>query len=152
MKAERKAHLITARLANPAGPGNPVPLFIVTSWSIFVPMKLFSHRIFSILGLVLYLGGNVLIEAAHHDEANTLLRSTPMLESHDCGAKEIHIAWEDARHCIACSHFTQRLSIEASAFSGTNASMFLLTVVPTHAEQTLEIDLLHSGKRGPPRA
>jgi hypothetical protein len=113
-------------------------------------MKYYLRHIFAAFALLSYSFGGVLIELTHHDEIAVLLRSKPVLETHDCGAKEIHIAWEDARHCVACSHFTQRLSTEASAFLGADASVYLLAVLSTLGEQTLETDILYSGKRGPP--
>ena len=126
---------------------------LVSDWNIKYishTMSYLSRHIFTALVLLSYLLGSALIELTHHDEIAVLLQSKPVLERHGCGAKEIHVAWEDARHCIACSLFTKRLSTEAKTFSIVNASVCLLTVLPTHAEQMLEIDIVHSGKRGPP--
>lgn len=112
-------------------------------------MKLFSHCIFSVLGLVLYLSGNALIEVTHHDEANILLHSRPRMESHDCGGKEIHLSVENARHCLACSYFAQRLSTETNPLVLQAANIFI-TVVAIPSDDTVEADVFHSGERGPP--
>ena len=112
-------------------------------------MKSFSHCIFSILALVLYLGGNALIEVTHHDELNILLHSKPTLESHNCGAKEIHLSVENARHCLACSYFAQRLSTETHPLVLHAASIFI-TVHLLPSDNTVETDVFHSGERGPP--
>lgn len=112
-------------------------------------MKLFSHCIFSVLGLVLYLSGNALIEVTHHDEANILLHSRPSLESHDCGGKEIHLSVENARHCLACSYFAQRLSTETNPLVLQAANIFI-TVVAIPSDDIVEADVFHSGERGPP--
>ena len=113
-------------------------------------MKSISRHTLSVLTLLLYIVGGALIEISHHDESNLLLHSQPVLESHDCGAKEIHVAWENARHCLACSHFAQRFSTEAGNFSVIDASLITLASLPSHIEQTLETDILYSGKRRPP--
>jgi hypothetical protein len=115
-------------------------------------MKQFPRHFLAPVVLLCYLLGFLLVELTHHDASAFFLESRPVVESHDCGAKEIHIAWEDARHCVACSHFSQRLSTEANAFSGINASVYHVAVVSTHTEQPLETDILYSGKRGPPFA
>ena len=129
-----------------------ITLFPNTATGIFLPMKHFTRHIFPFLALLSFLFGSVLVEFAHHDEHSILLQSDPVLESHDCGAREIHIAWEDARHCVACSQSTQRLSTEARSFSAPDATVSVLSVLLKYAEQTLETDILYSGKRGPPFA
>ncbi|MEK7672103.1 MAG: hypothetical protein AAB344_07790, partial [Bacteroidota bacterium] len=73
-------------------------------------MKYPNRHILSVLVLLIYIAGAALIEIAHHDETNLLLHSQPALKSHDCGAKEIHVSVENARHCLACSQFAQRFS------------------------------------------
>jgi hypothetical protein len=125
-------------------------LFSNTATSIFPAMKFFSRHILFVFTLLAYLFGSVLVELAHEDELVVLLQSKPVLESHDCGAKELHVAWEDARHCIACSHFTQRLSPEVGTVFISEASLYLLAVLRARSEQTLKTDILFSGKRGPP--
>jgi hypothetical protein len=132
-----------------------IEIDLVSRWAnkyISAAMKFLSQHILHLCVLLSYLFGSVLVELAHHDEHALVLQSNPVLESHDCGAKEIHVAWEDSRHCIACSHFSQRLSTEANAFSGINASVYHVAIVSTHTEQPLETDILYSGKRGPPFA
>ena len=109
-----------------------------------------KRNMLSLLVLLCYLTGGALIEITHHDDTNFLLQSQPVLSSHDCGAKEIHVSVEDARHCLACSHFAQRFSTEAGNFSVIDASLITLASLPSHIEQTLETDILYSGKRGPP--
>jgi hypothetical protein len=107
------------------------------------------HRI-SILLLLAYAAGSILTEATHRDAADVLLHSRPVFEQHECGAKEIHVAFEDARHCLACSHFAQRFAIEALLVSIATSE---ISVLPFHAlrvAQPCTHDILHSGKRGPP--
>lgn len=114
-------------------------------------MKSPSRHSFSVLTLLLYFVGGALIEITHHDETDLLLQSQPVLESHDCGAKEIHVAWENARHCLACSQFAQRLSTEANHASViSDASLVCFVALRDGKGQTLETDILFSGKRGPP--
>lgn len=114
-------------------------------------MKCFSRHTFSVLALLCYLIGGVLIELTHHDETGILLRSQPVLSSHDCGTKEIHVSLDDARHCLACSQYAQRLSTEASRASVIiDASLVCFASLPHNNGQVFETDVLYSGKRGPP--
>ncbi len=113
-------------------------------------MQSFSRHTFSVLALLMYCMGGALIEVAHHDEMQILLQSHPVLESHDCGAKEFHLSVEDARQCFACSQFAQRLSTESRTTHTFCVPNVGVVYVPDIAGQVLDTDILHSGKRGPP--
>jgi hypothetical protein len=127
-------------------------LFLYEPSVIFHVMKFPRQHIFALLALAGYLLGSALLEITHHDATELLSHSQPVWETHACGANEIHVAWEDARHCIACSYFSQRISTEVNSFSLARVSLFTLASIVTHAQQTLDADVLHSGKRGPPIA
>ncbi len=99
---------------------------------------------------MLYIAGGALIEITHHDETRIFLQSHPMLESHNCGAVELHLSIEDARQCLACSHFAQRLSTESRITHTFSVPSVGVVYVPDIAGQVLDTDILHSGKRGPP--
>jgi hypothetical protein len=115
-------------------------------------MKVFSRHSVSVLAVLFYIVGGALIEVTHHDETQILLQSHPALESHDCGAKELHLSIEDVRQCFACSHFAQRLSTESRTTHTCSIPNVGVVYVPDIAGQVLDTDILHSGKRGPPQA
>ena len=115
-------------------------------------MALFSRHTFALLAIWAYVSGTALVDFAHHNHADFLLESNPVLSSHDCGAKEIHIPLDQVRHCLACSQFTQRFSADIVSRCTFDAAIVCMAVVPWHAEQTIETDILYTGKRGPPFA
>lgn len=114
-------------------------------------LSLARHRL-SILLLLAYAAGSILAEATHHDAADVWLHSRPVLEQHACGAKEIHVALEDARHCLACSQFAQRFATEAQIVSIVTPATSVLPFHAARVAQPSTHDVLHSGKRGPPNS
>ncbi|MBI5472074.1 MAG: hypothetical protein HY961_06980 [Ignavibacteriae bacterium] len=127
-------------------------LFLAIGTCILPAVKAFGRHSFSLLAILFYVVGGALIEVTHHHETRLLLASRPVLESHDCGEKELHLSIDDVRQCLACSQFAQRLSTEAIALHICDASEFGLAFIPVATGQVLSTDILHSGKRGPPQA
>lgn len=119
---------------------------------IFQAMKSSNRNRLSLLVLLCYLIGGVLIEIAHHDDTNFLLQSQPVLSSHDCGAKEVHVPLESASHCLACTQSTHRGVTQATQSIAVDANVVCVAALLQHTEQLLETDVYHSGKRGPPLA
>lgn len=115
-------------------------------------MALFLRHTFSVFAILGYLLGNTLVDLAHHDHANLPLHSEPVLSSHDCGAREIHVPIDQARSCLACSQFAQRFSADVSRSFTFDAAVVSLAVFPSHTGQIIETDVVYSGKRGPPFA
>ncbi|HCV43564.1 MAG TPA: hypothetical protein DGH68_08780 [Bacteroidetes bacterium] len=102
------------------------------------------------LVLSAYLLAGVLLEVGHHHPHDFLLAATATISSHNCGEKEIHIPLDKRHDCLACVQSIQRVSSKAVQFAGTHTAVFCLMSMPVLAEQELETDVLHSGKRGPP--
>ena len=102
--------------------------------------------------LAAYLLAGGLLEFAHQDGHEMLLSSKPILSSHDCGAREVHIPLDQKHSCLACSQASQRSSAEAVEFAGVISLLTCLSHLPVFRQEPLETDILYSGKRGPPNA
>ncbi len=81
-----------------------------------------------------------------------MLESLPVVATHDCGAHENHIPADQARHCLACSPFVQRIAIGTGHVVGTDPTDVSHTLHLTPCSSTSEPDVISSGKRGPPCA
>lgn len=97
-----------------------------------------------------YLLAGGLLEFAHHDGHAVLLRSQPVVSSHDCGAREVHIPLDQKHNCLACTQASQRFLVEATAHAGMVSPLICLSHFPQFRQEPLETDILYSGKRGPP--
>jgi hypothetical protein len=134
--------------------------YIVTlkTGTIFIyPLLLLSmynrwRNISAIITIAVYLLAGVLLEITHRDTHNLLLKSHPLLASHTCGDHEIHTPLEGAGSCVACTQSTQKVSTEAVAPVALSPSVILLVSFPLHSSQPVPVDLLSSGKRGPPQS
>ena len=100
--------------------------------------------------LAAYLLAGGLLEFAHHDGHAVLLRSQPVVSSHDCGAREVHIPLDQKPNCLACTQASQRFLVEAAGYAGTVSPLIYLSHPPQFRQEPLETDILYSGKRGPP--
>ena len=104
----------------------------------------------AIVALVGYIVAGFLLEISHHDGTALSLLSQPVLAQHKCGAKELHIPIDKRHDCLACSHSAQRASVQTTQYVGVNIPLAHLATVFFLRERPLQIDILHSGKRGPP--
>jgi hypothetical protein len=115
-------------------------------------MKSSIRHTITLLALLAYTFSGVLVELMHRHGTRVLLGSQPIVSNHSCGEKEVHIPLDEARHCLACSHPTQRFFAEANPAVMIDASMVCLATILLQTEQAHETDLFHSGMRGPPAA
>lgn len=97
-----------------------------------------------------YLLAGGLLEFAHHDGHVVLLRSQPVVSSHDCGAREVHIPLDQKHNCLACTQASQRNVAETAEHTGFISPLISLSHLPQFRQEPLETDILYSGKRGPP--
>ena len=102
--------------------------------------------------LAAYLVAGGLLEFAHQDGHEMLLASKPVVSSHDCGAREVHIPLDQKHSCLACTQASQRSVAEAVEHAGFISSLISLSHLPQVRQEPLETDILYSGKRGPPNA
>jgi len=100
--------------------------------------------------LAAYLVAGGLLEFAHHDGHAVRFRSQPVVSSHDCGAREVHIPLDQKHNCLACTQASQRSLAEATAHAGLVSPLIYLSHLPQFRQEPLETDILYSGKRGPP--
>ena len=89
-------------------------------------------------------------ELTHRDGPIPLGRTESAVQSHDCGAKEVHIPIANLPHCVACSQSTQRVSTEARCFCTIDPPIVCTALVLEETAEPTGPDLHHSGKRGPP--
>ena len=129
--------------------GKAACLFLVKVCCILIRAMKPSNR-YSLVLLLSYLLGSVLVEVAHDDKVNVLLRSCTSVERHDCGVNESHVVVESVRHCLACLHFAQRLATEVSKSLVGDSPHEFFGSPSSDSQQPLETDFHHSGKRGPP--
>jgi hypothetical protein len=113
-------------------------------------MKLCSRKIIAQFILAAYILAGVLLEVGHHDAHNMVLDSTPVLSSHECGATEIHIPLDKRHDCLACTQSTLRLATTAICISVSSILFFSPARPQDQTANPLDIDVVHSGKRGPP--
>jgi hypothetical protein len=104
----------------------------------------------AIVALIGYIVAGLLLEISHHDAFASLPH--PVLSQHKCGAKELHIPIDHISHCLACSQSSQRVSTEAIKAPTLTPVNINFSSVSTVSQKPLTADVLHSGKRGPPRA
>jgi hypothetical protein len=100
--------------------------------------------------LVAYVLAGVVLEVGHHDVHNIVLEEKLVLSSHECGAKEIHVPLDRLHECLACTQSTLRVAVEAIHIQANGVQFFCLVGPQNQAENLLLIDVIHSGKRGPP--
>lgn len=102
------------------------------------------------LVLVTYVLAGVLLEVGHRDRHDVLLRSNPILLTHECGANEAHLPLDKRHDCLACVQTSQRLSTGVVQVVSGNTSFLCLAGVETFGEILSSVDFHYSGKRGPP--
>ena len=102
--------------------------------------------------LIAYIFAGVLLEVGHRDVHDIVLDAIPVVSSHDCGAKEIHVPLDKRHDCLACTQSMQRTGAEEAQRIGVRTAFVCLACTPFLHEQPLETDVFHSGKRGPPLA
>jgi hypothetical protein len=112
-------------------------------------MNVLFRNTVSILLLCFYLASGALIELTHHDEAAFASQSEARVDHHDCGGPDQHPTPE-ASHCLACTQKTHRVAIETQ-FSLPLQTVSVIAGRIVHSlGETLDTDILYSGKRGPP--
>lgn len=114
-------------------------------------MQYCCRHIVSILLLIGYVGTGALLEFAHHDIHELLAQSPPIVSTHSCGAKEVHLPLDRKHECLACSLSTHRVATEALQGLADSSSPVYLGCISVLDEHFSTIDILYSGKRGPPR-
>jgi len=102
--------------------------------------------------LVLHFVSGVVLEFAHHEGHALGGASGSVLRPHDCGNRERHLPLDAGRFCAVCiQSFARAAAVAAAPAPAILARTPLLAPVP--AERRVDhVDLLHSGKRGPPAA
>jgi hypothetical protein len=115
-------------------------------------MNAFLRQSCVVAALVSYLLGSSLMEIAHHDPTSVMLESHPLVTTHGCGAHEKHLPVDQARHCLACSPFVQRVATGAVHFIGIDPSIVCQILHPAPCRSVSTPDIISSGKRGPPEA
>jgi hypothetical protein len=109
------------------------------------------QQITSALLLFGYIATGVLLEVAHRDTERLFLQSHPLLSSHTCGAKEIHLPLDKKHECLACSQSIQRIATAAVQLLGSDPAVVSLTSILVLCEHPLPVDVFYTGKRGPPQ-
>ncbi|MFN0157296.1 MAG: hypothetical protein ACKVRP_04390 [Bacteroidota bacterium] len=102
--------------------------------------------------LAAYVLAGVLLEVGHNDVHDIMPNNVPVLSSHHCGDKEIHIPLDTRDECLACVQSTLRVATAATDFPTNTNATFCLAHIPASSDRTLHTDLFHSGTRGPPRS
>jgi len=113
-------------------------------------MKLSSRKTVARFILAAYMLAGVLLEVGHRDVHNMVLDATPVLSSHECGATEIHIPLDKRHDCLACTQSTLRAVTAAICISANCIQFVSLAQSQDQTTNPLDIDVVHSGKRGPP--
>lgn len=110
------------------------------------------QRTSAVLVIAAYIVAGTLLEISHHDVIVASFRGNPVIASHDCGNKETNVPIDLVHRCPACTQSTQRLSTEAAqVFIPNNSLVWVATANKSHYKLPT-VDILHSGKRGPPIA
>jgi hypothetical protein len=112
-------------------------------------VNLLFRNIVSLLLLSFYLASGALIELTHHDKEVFASSSGARLHHHDCGGPEKHPAPE-ASHCLACAQANHRVAIEPQSHLSPRTLCVVYGRIVNCIGQTLDTDVFHSGKRGPP--
>jgi len=115
-------------------------------------MTLRSRQIIAGLVVGVYVMTGLLLDVVHHHAHDIGLFSVPVVSSHDCGAREIHLPIDKRNECVVCSHTAQRQSAGATEYLNLNTAFTCLAILPVLHAQPLETDLHCSGTRGPPAA
>lgn len=102
--------------------------------------------------LAAYVLTGVLLEVGHNDVHDIMPYTMPVLSSHDCGDKEVHVPLDKRNECLACVQSTLRVSTAATYLPINTGVAFCLGHIPVSNERTLHSDLFSSGKRGPPQS
>jgi hypothetical protein len=102
--------------------------------------------------LVAYVVTGILLEVGHRHPHDFHFGSNPVLSSHTCGDKEIHVPLDKRRECLACTLSSLRVSTAAASCAHTPTQFAWLAVFIVSDGQSDDVDILYSGKRGPPLA
>jgi len=99
--------------------------------------------------IVIQLGTSVLMPLSHQHVLYGRSEGTQNLESHDCGAKEIHKPLDDSCHCLLCLRDSSSIAI--LVFSSTVSH----TCAQPLAERTISVtpqinEWFSEPDRGPP--
>ena len=109
-----------------------------------------SQRFSAVVVLGAYILAGVLLDVAHSHDFSLGLQSEPLLLSHDCGGKEIHVPVDQIHPCPACTYSSQWVAIPALPLHSRITPVHWTCIVPILCERPLTVDFLSTGKRGPP--
>lgn len=114
-------------------------------------MKAIRQHRRGILLIVAYVLPAILLEIGHRDVHDVQLKSDPVLSTHECGDNEIHLSPNQRHQCLACSHSLHRFALLLPGCLNPATDVFYQVWDYTVNDSHLPPDILHSGKRGPPR-
>jgi hypothetical protein len=113
-------------------------------------MNLYLRNTLARILLAAYVLAGVLLEVGHRDVHNIVLDATPVLSSHGCGATEIHVPLDKRHDCLACTQSMQRVATAGTYVPSNSIHFASLARSQDQAANPPLIDVVHSGKRGPP--
>ena len=90
------------------------------------------------------------LEFLHHDGYDFSSLCSPVLTSHDCGDKEIHIPLDKVQRCAVCAQSAQRLSTAPVSFLLPPVPAVFQPLVSGFPFKPVSTDFISTGKRGPP--
>lgn len=99
--------------------------------------------------IVIQLGGSILVPFSHQHVFYGCSDSTRRIQSHDCGAKEIHKPLDDSCHYLLCLRDSSSSAILVSSFTVRRAGAQPLAECATDVTPP-KSDFLSEPDRGPP--
>jgi hypothetical protein len=93
------------------------------------------------------------IEAAIHTHADGLRRGPDhTITAHTCGDRELHRPLDGIQSCAICAAGARFLAVLPDLPLSGHRTCLLILPAPARSTEITRVDILSSGKRGPPAA